>query len=99
MFVFLILLLLNLIFSSRSDSGLLLSGIISFHRISDNRSPERQQNLNVGLFSGLCAGGGLKRVVFATTMWDKANGDEKKRQMFEKRMMGYRSHWDVGVFS
>lgn len=51
------------------DEGVLLSGIIYLHRISDNRM-EGSETLNLRMFKKLCGMDNLKNVILATTMWD-----------------------------
>ncbi|KDQ53417.1 hypothetical protein JAAARDRAFT_434552 [Jaapia argillacea MUCL 33604] len=51
---------------------ILLSGIIYFHRISDNRMAGTTLK-NLGLFQKLCGENTLENVILTTTMWDKVD--------------------------
>ncbi|PPQ91779.1 hypothetical protein CVT25_000424 [Psilocybe cyanescens] len=61
-----------------------LEAIIYFHRISDIRMTAEQRR-TLRLFSDLCGRKFKDRVIFATTMWDDLNAEEKcNAQMREK---------------
>ncbi|PPR03426.1 hypothetical protein CVT24_012695 [Panaeolus cyanescens] len=54
--------------------GVLLSGVLYFHRITDNRF-SGTANKNLRMFGKLCGDGAATKVTFVTTMWDKMSGD------------------------
>ncbi|KAF9043948.1 hypothetical protein BJ165DRAFT_1611746 [Panaeolus papilionaceus] len=54
--------------------GVLLSGILYFHRITDNRF-SGTANKNLRMFGKLCGDGAASKVTFVTTMWDKMPGE------------------------
>lgn len=78
------------------DEGLLLSGIIYLHRVTDFRM-EGPSLKNLRIMKKLCGEGSLVNVVLATTMWEKVSEEEGARregelkQKFWKEMIGYGS--------
>ncbi|KAF9054894.1 hypothetical protein BJ165DRAFT_742998 [Panaeolus papilionaceus] len=77
----------------RYEKGVLLSGLIYLHRITDNRmsgSPAR----NLRMFGKLCGDAAASRVAFITTMWDRASGDASKKAMYEKRQVQLEKYWE-----
>lgn len=63
----------------------LLHGIIYFHRIADVRMPGSAKK-NLLMFKKLCGEDALKKVVLATTMWDKVpqrQAEEREKQLIE----------------
>ena len=59
---------------SRYSEGTTLTGILYFHRITDNRmsgTPHR----NLRMFGELCGDKAASKVILVTTMWDKMSGD------------------------
>ncbi|PPR07926.1 hypothetical protein CVT24_000906 [Panaeolus cyanescens] len=86
-----ILVLISNWLKARYESGVLLSGIIYLHRISDNRmsgSPAR----NLKMFGKLCGDSGARRVAFITTMWDRATEPEKLAT-YENRQNQLKAYW------
>lgn len=78
------------------DEGLLLSGIIYLHRVTDVRM-EGPSLKNLRMMKKLCGEGSLANVVLATTMWENVSGEEGTRreeelkQKFWKEMIEYGS--------
>jgi hypothetical protein len=74
------------------DEGLLLSGIIYLHRVTDIRM-EGPSLKNLRMMKKLCGEGSLANVVLATTMWEKVTEEEGTRreeelkQVFWKEMI------------
>ena len=63
------------IFQDRYEKEIRLSGLLFFHRISDNRmggSPIK----HLKMFHNLCGVEALKNVVLVTTMWDQVDEEE-----------------------
>jgi len=76
------------------EKDIKLAGIIYLHRITDNRmagTPHR----NLRMFGELCGDQAVKKVVFATTMWDRVvreTGVRRENELFEnywKTMINY----------
>jgi hypothetical protein len=63
------------IFSCRCTKGVFLSGVLYFHRISDNRMVGRPLK-NLRMFEELCGRNVIQNVILATTMWDEVDEDE-----------------------
>jgi len=67
------------------ENDIKLAGIIYLHRITDNRmagTPHR----NLRMFGELCGDQAVKKVVLATTMWDKVQqdtGDRREKELFQ----------------
>ncbi|KAL0948456.1 hypothetical protein HGRIS_011029 [Hohenbuehelia grisea] len=60
--------------------GITLSGLLFFHRISDNRfagTPLR----NLEMFKKLCGSSALRNVVLLTTMWDEVFGNTGEERL------------------
>lgn len=78
------------------DEGLLLSGIIYLHRVTDVRM-EGPSLKNLRMMKKLCGEGSLANVVLATTMWENVSEEEGVRreeelkQKFWKEMIEYGS--------
>jgi hypothetical protein len=68
----------------RYEKGVLLSGILYLHRISDNKAGGVAIR-NFSLFRKLCGAETLANVVIATTMWDKIDKATGKRREEELR--------------
>lgn len=74
------------------DEGLLLSGIIYLHRVTDIRM-EGPSLKNLRMMKKLCGENSLANVVLATTMWEKVTEEEGTRreqelkQVFWKEMI------------
>ena len=71
------------IYFTRYQNGARLTGIIYFHRISDERFTGIDVR-NFGVFRKLCGDDTLKNVVIATNMWGKVNlevGKLRERQL------------------
>lgn len=63
----------------------LLQGIIYLHRIADVRM-QGSAKKNLLMFKKLCGEDALKKVVLATTMWDKVpqrQAEEREKQLIE----------------
>ncbi|KAI6114512.1 hypothetical protein F5141DRAFT_1062900 [Pisolithus sp. B1] len=56
--------------ATRYEKGTLLSGILYFHRISDNRMAGTPLK-NLRVFQKLCGNEAMSRVILVTTMWDE----------------------------
>jgi gas vesicle protein len=73
----------------RYENDIKLAGIIYLHRITDNRmagTPHR----NLRMFGELCGDQAVKKVVLATTMWDKVQqgtGERREKELFQ-------NYWD-----
>ncbi|KAI6013519.1 hypothetical protein EDC04DRAFT_2579352, partial [Pisolithus marmoratus] len=59
--------------SKTYKKGTLLSNILYFHRISDNRMAGTPLK-NLGIFQKLCGAKAMSQVVLVTTMWDEVDG-------------------------
>ncbi|KAG9604379.1 hypothetical protein KCU77_g1209, partial [Aureobasidium melanogenum] len=70
--------------ASSYESGVLLSGIIYLHDITHTRV-EGPSLRNIHMFQKLCGENGLKNVILATTMWDKAKNDPEREGEFITR--------------
>ena len=67
---------------SRYEKDIRLSGLLFFHRISDNRmggSPLKY----LEMFQNLCGPEALKNVVLVTTMWDEVEEEEGRQREAE----------------
>ncbi|KAI5988365.1 P-loop containing nucleoside triphosphate hydrolase protein [Pisolithus albus] len=65
------------------DQGTLLSGILYFHRISDNRMAGTPLK-NLRVFQKLCGNKAMSRVILVTTMWDEVDesiGNERLKEL------------------
>jgi hypothetical protein len=74
-----------LIFAARYKSSIKLSGILYFHRISENRMVGSSIR-NLDMFESLCGKKNMKNVIFLTTMWDlvaKEKGDAREKELRE----------------
>jgi len=72
-----------------------LTGLLWFHRISDNRmsgSPLK----NLSLFEKLCGKGALQNVILTTTMWDKVDNSTGSMREEQLRKMYWKSMIDAG---
>jgi hypothetical protein len=71
---------------SRYGKDIKLSGLLYFHRISDNRmagSPLKY----LSMYERLCGKNTLQNVILTTTMWDEVDqktGDERERELKTK---------------
>ena len=66
-----------------------LSGLLYFHRISDNRmagTPLR----NLGMFEELCGKNALQKVILTTTMWDEVDQETGETREGELRSTYWR---------
>jgi hypothetical protein len=73
-------------FTTRYQTGIKLSGIIYFHRVSDERFTGIDVR-NFGVFRKLCGEKTLKNVAIVTNMWEKVDletGEARERQMSTK---------------
>jgi hypothetical protein len=64
----------------------LLSGILYFHRISDNRMADAPLK-NLRMFEELCGKNAFHSVILTTTMWDEVDeetGEERERELKTK---------------
>ncbi|KAL0948440.1 hypothetical protein HGRIS_011016 [Hohenbuehelia grisea] len=69
-----------------------LSGILYFHRISDNRMAATPLK-NVRMFEKLCGEDALSKVILTTTMWDEVD-----EELGEHREQELRTHfWDAFI--
>ncbi|CAH0018597.1 unnamed protein product [Clonostachys rhizophaga] len=68
----------------------LLSGIIYLHRITDIRM-QGSAKKNLLMFRQLCGEDALKKVVLATTMWDKVPTEEGEQR--EKELVDTQEFW------
>jgi hypothetical protein len=69
-----------------SRKGILLSGLLYFHRISDNRMG-RTPLKNLRQFEDLCGEKGFRNIVLTTTMWDvvdKETGEAREGELRDK---------------
>ena len=67
----------------RYEQGILLTGLLFLHRISDNRMTGTSAR-NTHMFEMLCGIGALQNVTLVTTMWDvvdKATGTEREKEL------------------
>ncbi|TFK44962.1 P-loop containing nucleoside triphosphate hydrolase protein, partial [Crucibulum laeve] len=66
--------------SATYKKKILLSGILYFHRISDNISPMAGTTLkNLRMFEELCGKNAFHNVILTTTMWDEVGEDLGKQ--------------------
>lgn len=77
------------------DDGLLLSGIIYLHRISDVRM-EGPSLKNLRMMKKLCGLDSLRNVVLATTMWEKVTDKEGLRREAELKNIFWKDMLDKG---
>jgi hypothetical protein len=74
------------------DAGVLLSGTIYLHRITDNRM-DGSETLNLRMFKSLCGSNNLRNVILGTTTWElvpEADGIRREndlKDIFWKDMM------------
>ena len=64
----------------------MLSGLLYFHRISDNRMAGTPLK-NLRMFEELCGKNAFHSVILTTTMWDEVDGEtgeERERELKEK---------------
>ena len=59
-------------FLYRCKKGVFLSGVLYFHRISDNRMVGRPLR-NLRMFEELCGRNAIQNVILTTTMWDEVD--------------------------
>lgn len=72
-------------FNASYNNKVLLHGIIYLHRIADVRM-QGSAKKNLLMFKKLCGDDALRKVVLATTMWDKVpqrEAEERERQLVE----------------
>ena len=73
----------------------MLSGLLYFHRISDNRvagTPLR----NLNMLQELCGRDNFQNVVFVTTMWNEVSQDEGRRREEELQSYFWHSMIELG---
>jgi hypothetical protein len=68
---------------SSYERGIMLTGLLFLHRISDNRMAKTLLQ-NTQMFEKLCGSGALQNVIFVTTMWDEV--DELTGSMREEKL-------------
>ena len=70
----------------RYEKNILLSGLLYFHRISDNRMAGTPLK-NLRMFEELCGKNAFQNVILTTTMWDevdKETGEDRERELKTK---------------
>ena len=70
----------------RYEKNILLSGLLYFHRISDNRMAGTPL-MHVRMFEKLCGENAFHNVILTTTMWDEVEeeiGEERERELKTK---------------
>jgi hypothetical protein len=77
------------------DEGLLLSGIIYLHRITDIRM-DGPSLKNLRMMKKLCGDHSLANVVLATTMWEKVTEKEGARREEELKRVFWKEMVDCG---
>jgi hypothetical protein len=77
------------------DEGLLLSGIIYLHRITDIRM-EGPSLKNLRMMKKLCGENSLANVVLATTMWEKVTEEAGTRREEELKQKFWKDMIDCG---
>ncbi|KAF8160036.1 P-loop containing nucleoside triphosphate hydrolase protein [Crassisporium funariophilum] len=73
---------------------ILLSGIVYFHRISDNRMAGTPLK-NLHMFQQLCGTNALENIILATTMWDDVDeetGNQREEELKKKYWRGMLKH-------
>lgn len=74
----------------RYERHIYISGILYFHRISDNRMAGTPLK-NLRLFQELCGQDAFSRIILTTTMWDEvqiAVGEQREKELSEKYWKG-----------
>ena len=69
---------------SRYGKSIKLSGLLYFHRISDNRRKPDSPLKYLSMFERLCGKNTLQNVILTTTMWDEVDletGEEREREL------------------
>ncbi|KAI8683158.1 hypothetical protein LRP88_04872 [Fusarium phalaenopsidis] len=76
--------------SNKSDTEILLHGVIYLHRIIDTRM-QGSAKKNILLFKKLCGHNALRNVVLATTMWDGVSSEVGRLR--EKELIETSEYW------
>lgn len=74
----------------RYEQQIYLSGILYFHRISDNRMAGTPLK-NLRMFQELCGRDAFSRIILTTTMWDEVDiplGEQREKELKEKYWKG-----------
>ena len=77
----------------RYEKEILLSGLLYFHRISDNRMAGTPLK-NLRMFEELCGKNAFHNVILTTTMWDEVDGETGRLREEELKARYWRSMLD-----
>lgn len=74
----------------------MLTGILYFHKISDNRMAGPPFNL-LRKFQKLCGKEAPKHIIFITTMWDETDDVEGEKREEQLKLDYWKTMFDLGT--